>query len=281
MLIDWFTVGAQALNFLILVWLMKRFLYKPVLDAIDAREKRIADQIADATAKEARAEADRVNYQGKSDAFDKQRAALLAKATNDAKDETKRLLDEARQAADKLSAERTAALAAETQQVHQAVADKAREEVFALSKKALADLASQDLEARIIEVFVARLSALSGAAKALLGDALKAAPEGAVVRSAFVLQPTQQASVQTTFNEVFKTAAPLRFEVKPETVCGVELSVGGQKLDWNISHYLDALEEEVTTVLAPAEEGGRADKAAAESVSKDPAPTPAAAQGEK
>ena len=39
MLIDWFTVGAQTLNFLILVWLMKRFLYKPVLDAIDAREE--------------------------------------------------------------------------------------------------------------------------------------------------------------------------------------------------------------------------------------------------
>ena len=39
MLIDWFTVGAQALNFLILVWLLRRFLYKPILNAIDAREK--------------------------------------------------------------------------------------------------------------------------------------------------------------------------------------------------------------------------------------------------
>ena len=42
MLIDWFTVGAQALNFIILVWLLKRFLYKPILDAVDAREKRVA-----------------------------------------------------------------------------------------------------------------------------------------------------------------------------------------------------------------------------------------------
>ena len=42
MLIDWFTVGAQVLNFLILVWLLKHFLYKPILNAIDAREKRIA-----------------------------------------------------------------------------------------------------------------------------------------------------------------------------------------------------------------------------------------------
>ena len=51
MLIDWFTVGAQALNFLILVWLMKHFLYKPILNAIDAREKLIATELADAAAK--------------------------------------------------------------------------------------------------------------------------------------------------------------------------------------------------------------------------------------
>ena len=40
--IDWFTVVAQAINFLILVWLLKRFLYKPILHAIDEREKGIA-----------------------------------------------------------------------------------------------------------------------------------------------------------------------------------------------------------------------------------------------
>ncbi len=51
MLIDWFTVGAQALNFFILVWLMKRFLYKPILDAINAREMLVAKQLAEASAK--------------------------------------------------------------------------------------------------------------------------------------------------------------------------------------------------------------------------------------
>lgn len=71
MLIDWFTVGAQALNFLILVWLMKRFLYRPVLNAIDAREKRIATQIAEAEAKEAAANQQRDEFQHKNDEFDK------------------------------------------------------------------------------------------------------------------------------------------------------------------------------------------------------------------
>ena len=41
--INWFTVAAQAINFLILVWLLKRFLYKPILHAIDERETRDRD----------------------------------------------------------------------------------------------------------------------------------------------------------------------------------------------------------------------------------------------
>ena len=50
MLIDWFTFIAQVVNFLILMLLLKRFLYRPILSAIDAREQRIVAQIADADA---------------------------------------------------------------------------------------------------------------------------------------------------------------------------------------------------------------------------------------
>ena len=100
MLIDWFTVGAQALNFIILVWLLKRFLYKPILNAVDAREARIAAELADAEAKRVEAKKERDEFQRKNEAFDQQRAALLSKATDDAKSEHQRLLDDARKAAD-------------------------------------------------------------------------------------------------------------------------------------------------------------------------------------
>ena len=82
MLIDWFTVGAQVLNFLILVWLMKRFLYKPILNAIDVREKRIAAELADADMKKAEAQKERDEFQHKNEEFDQHRAALLTKATD-------------------------------------------------------------------------------------------------------------------------------------------------------------------------------------------------------
>ena len=106
MLIDWFTVSAQVVNFLILVWLLKHFLYRPILNAIDAREKRIATELADADAKKAEAIKERDEFQHKNEEFDRQRAALLSQATDEAKVERQRLFDEARQAADALSAKR-------------------------------------------------------------------------------------------------------------------------------------------------------------------------------
>ena len=121
MLIDWFTVGAQALNFIILVWLLKRFLYKPILNAVDAREKRIAAELADADAKKAEAQKERDEFQRKNEEFDQQRAALLSKATEEAKAERQRLLDDARKAADALSAKRQEALRSEANNLNQAI----------------------------------------------------------------------------------------------------------------------------------------------------------------
>src|ERR1022692_4941940 len=106
MLIDWFTICAQALNFLILGWLMKPFLYLPILDAINAREKRIAAELTEADAKKAEAQKERDEFQHKNEEFDQLRAGLLSKATEEVKAERQRLLDEARKAADALSAKR-------------------------------------------------------------------------------------------------------------------------------------------------------------------------------
>ncbi len=104
MLIDWFTVLAQAVNFLILVWLMKRFLYHPILNALDARERRIAAELADADARKAEARAEREEYSRKNEEFERQRADMLAKATDEAAAEHRRLFDRVRKDADGLRA---------------------------------------------------------------------------------------------------------------------------------------------------------------------------------
>src|SRR5665811_1687363 len=230
MLIDWFTVLAQVLNFLILVWLLKRFLYKPILHAIDTREKRIAKELADADAKKAESQKERDEFQHKNEAFDQQRAALLSKATDEAKAERQRLLDEARKAADALSAKRQETLRNDAHNLNQAISRRTQQEVFAIARKALTDLATTSLEERLGEVFTRRLREMDGKAKATLGAALKTTTEPAVVRSAFDLPGEERAKIQNAINETFSAEVHLRFETAPDQISGIELTANGQKV---------------------------------------------------
>jgi F-type H+-transporting ATPase subunit b len=249
MLIDWFTVGAQALNFLILVWLLKRFLYKPILNAIDAREKRIAAELADADAKKAEAQKERDEFQHKNEELDQQRATLLSQATDEANAERQRLLDKARQAADALGAKRQETLRNDAHNLNQAIRRRTQQEVFAIARKALTDLATTSLEERLGEVFTRRLRGMDGQAKAGLAAALKTASDPALVRSAFDLPAEQRAAIQSALNETFSAEIHLRFETAPDLISGIELTTNGQKVAWSIADYLVSLEKGVDELL--------------------------------
>jgi F-type H+-transporting ATPase subunit b len=249
MLIDWFTVGAQALNFIVLVWLLKRFLYKPILNAVDAREKLIAGKLADADAKEANAQSQRDAFQKKNEAFDKQRAAMLTKAAAEAAAEGRKLLDDARRAADALSAKRKETLRGEAKALNQALRRRTQQEVFAIAKKTLTDLADADLDKRMAEVFTRRLRAMTGKAKAAFGTALTSSTGPALLRSAFDLPARQRAAIQKALDETFSTQDPIRFETAPSLVSGIELAANGQKIAWSIADYLVALEKGVAEML--------------------------------
>ncbi len=249
MLINWFTVLAQAINFLILVWLLKHFLYKPILHAIDQREKGIATQLAEAEAKVAEAQQERADFQHKNEAFDKERAGLLKKATDEAKGERQRLLDEARNDADALRAKRQDALRNEQRNLSQEMIRWTQKQVFAITRKTLADLANTSLEERMVDVLVRRLRALSGAAKEQLATAYKTSNRIVSVRSAFDLPPAQRSAIESAVKETCAPDALVQFETAPELVSGIELSTNGQKVAWSIAEYLSTLERSAGELL--------------------------------
>jgi F-type H+-transporting ATPase subunit b len=249
MLIDWFTVGAQVLNFLILAWLMKHYLYRPVLDAIGAREKLIATELADAATKKAEAQKDRDEFQHKNEEFDQQRAALLTKATDEAKAQGERLIDEAGKVADALSAKRQETLKSEAHNLDQAITRRASQEVFAITRKALADLATATLEERMGEVFTRRLRELNGNGKTCMAEALKTSPDPAVVRSTFEMPAKQRAAIQNSLNETFSAEVRVRFETAPDLVSGIELTTNGEKVAWSIADYLTSMEKGVAELI--------------------------------
>ena len=249
MLIDWFTVGAQTLNFLILVWLMKRFLYKPILHAIDEREKRIATELANAAKKKAEAQKESDEFKHKNEELDQQRAVFLSNAKDEAQAERQRLLDEARKAADALSAKRMETLRNDARNLSQAISRRTQQEVFAIARKALTDLATTSLEERLCGVFTRRLREMDGQEKAGLAGALKTASDPATVRSAFDLPAEQRAAIQNALNETFSAEIHVRFETAPDLISGIELTTNGQKVAWSIADYLVSLEKGVAELL--------------------------------
>ncbi len=249
MLIDWFTVGAQTLNFLILVALLKRFLYQPILRTIDARETGIAATLAQAAAKMAEAQQERDAFQHKNEELDQRRAALLSAATEEVKNTRQRLLEEARRAAASLGDKLQDTLIQDAHHLAQSIRHSARDEVFAIARKALNDLATTSLEERMTEVFTHRLREMDVTTQASLGAALKATAEPALLRSAFALSVGQQTNIQTALNEIFAIEVRLRFDTAPDLVSGIELSAQGQKIVWSIAGYLSALGESVDKII--------------------------------
>ncbi len=249
MQIDWFTIGTQALNFLILVYFIRRFLYKPILDAIDDREKRIADEIAAAADDKAKAQQERDEFQRKNEELEQQRAALMSKATDEAGAERQRLMDEARQAAVELGLQQTRLLQDEEHKLISAISRRTQQEVLDIARLALTDMADASLDERMCDVFIQRLHQLDEPTKLKLSEANKSSSEPSIVRSAFELPAESRSNIQSALNDVFQTSFAVQFETDPNIVSGIELTTHGQKLAWSFSDYLTTLQSGIDELI--------------------------------
>src|SRR5688572_4022122 len=97
MQIDWFTFTAQVLNFLVLVWLLKRFLYGPIHRAIDERERTIAQRLEAAAERESAAVATQKSYEHQQAELAHLKESLLADAAAEAEQWRKERLQELRE----------------------------------------------------------------------------------------------------------------------------------------------------------------------------------------
>lgn len=250
MLIDWFTVAAQIINFLLLVWLLKRFLYRPILEAIDAREQKIAAALAAAQASQAEAAAERDAFERKCAELAQQQAALLQAATAEAQAQGRRLLDATRQEAELLRRKHQAALQREARSLHEALSEQTRRQVFAIARKALTDLADTSLEARMVAVLLARLQALSDEERLALRHALHDAARPLQIRTSAALPADLRKRLEDELHRLLGDEVVLQFDTRAEAGCGIELRADGQRLAWSLEAYLAELEGSVDALLA-------------------------------
>lgn len=249
MLIDEFTLVAQIINFLVLMWLLKRYLYKPVLNAIDAREQRITQQLAKAKAIEQSATQQRIEYETKNNDFQQQHTVLMQQVQAQAEITRQQLLESTRSEALALRSQWQESLAKEQQSLSQSIATLTRQEVFRITRTVLAQLANADLEARMIDLFIERLEHLNNTQIMALSEQMEQADSQIIVRTAHRLNADAKASLTLAIHSVLATHKTIQFDIDPDLLGGIELLSSGHKLAWNIADYVSELEDNISGLL--------------------------------
>jgi F-type H+-transporting ATPase subunit b len=243
-LIDWFTVIAQIVNFLVLVALLKHFLWGRLTRAIDEREARVAGELAKAEEKFKEAERQTEQARLRSLEQERKRDEMMAQARKEAEDQRAKLVEEARNSVRELERKWHEELDRERGAFFMELRTRAATEIVAVIRRALGDLSSSDLQESTVQVFLGKLGSLD---VATLREVVGAKEQ--VVRSAVDLPEETRKRIGAILQARLGASPQLRFEKDSTMAWGIELRGNGHKIGWAPESYLDSLEENLKQAL--------------------------------
>jgi len=248
-LINWFTVFAQIINFLILVGLLRWFLYKPILQVMQKRQHYLEQQWQAVETAKTEAENTIDHYQEKQQSLEQQQQDFLVQARNHAEQECQRLLIEARQdiatqrqtwQEDWFQEKATFLRTLRQQIIHQTVN---------IARQAIANLANAPLEQQMIRVFCDRLTHLDPDQQNAIGQALAQTDGPLQIISHFDITDDLRQQVITTLQSQWDIAQPPQFVTDRQLICGIQLKLAGQEVCWNLDTYLQNLEQRLAEAM--------------------------------
>lgn len=250
MQIDWLTVAAQIVNFLVLVWLLKRFLYGPITKAMERREERIATRLREAEEKREAAEAEAEAYRDKQAELDRQSKELLEEARRAAAEERRSLEQAAR---DEVAARKRGwleQLTAERRSFAEDLRRRSADAFYAVARRALGDLADAELEAQLVQAFIRQLGALDDETVEKIRAASGTDGGDVVVESRFALDANLKRQLTRALHDRLGEDVRVDYAEAEGLDVGIALVAGSQQVAWTIGHYLDDLEHAVDEELA-------------------------------
>ena len=249
MLFDWFTFAAQIINFLILMWLLKRFLYQQVLNAIDAREQHIADVLSQTEASQRQAAEQQALLLQKNAAFDNDKTAMFAQVKDQVAAQLTLQLDCAKQEVQSTRKQWLKTLREEQQALALSIHQRTRQTVMKLTRQVLTDLSDSDLEIQMVKVLTQRISAMTQEQRIQFTQISTDQNHPLIVKCAFILSPEQQSEITQVLLTQLPHHSELTFIQDTNLIGGIELLGNGSKISWNITDYLSELDLNIAHLL--------------------------------
>jgi F-type H+-transporting ATPase subunit b len=252
-LIDWFTVVAQIVNFLILVLLLRRFLYRPILRMMDEREAKIAARLEDARRIQAEAHAEAETYRQHNQELAESREAAMFEAKEEAEAWRKKLIARAHEELDEARGRWYASVRQEQAAFIQDVRHRIGQQVIAIARQALTDLADADLEERMIAAFLQQINAMSQEERQRIAHAAEQAGSQVSLHTTFELSPEMEEKLTAEVRDVASEKTTVTFLRDPSLICGIQARIESHKIAWTLDDHLATLAEQLFEALAPSE----------------------------
>lgn len=247
--IDWFVLFCQIFNFLLLIYLLKRFLYGRIIKAMDDREAKIVARFAEADELKVKATEAVEIYDRRNQLLNEKSEQMLNEASVAAEVKRKELLEKVRADVELIKVRWQDMLASEQEAFFQDLRQRAAKQIFATARRALTDLADANLEQRIIDEFIRRIGELDKEKSAKIRKAISGQGNKIIIQSAFVIEDKTQGRIEQALKGQITNGFTIRYETQPEIVSGVELRVNGHKIAWSLNEYLETLVENLSETL--------------------------------
>lgn len=249
MQIDWLTVAAQIVNLLVLVWLLQRFLYRPITMAMAEREARIAARLSEAAEARDKVKAEAAQLQEKHEKLDARRDDILRKAHEDAdalRKEMEAKLDTEMQAKrdtweDQLTDAQEDFIAT--------VKQRAGHQVIEIVGRILKDYANADLAGQVAGNFADRLAELDAKARDKLEAAARRADGPIRVESSVPLPPAMRGRITRAIHKHIAPDIAVDYAQDADLLLGLRLIAGEQRVEWSATRFLSRLETTLDEII--------------------------------
>ena len=247
--IDWFVFFAQIVNFLILVFLLKRFLYGRIIRAMDTRQAKIAEGFEEAEKQRQALEAAKEEFEEKTRSLKESYDKMMSQAVAEVAMKRKDLLDQARKDVAEIKTRWQETILRDMAAFMQDLRQRAGRQVYAIARRVIGDLADAELEGKMVDAFIRNVTTCEDGKPETIRSLFPEDGTGVVIQSAFPLSQDQQHSLNDVLSRCAGRQVEATYETSDDILAGIELRTPGHKIAWSMNDYLENLNERFSTVL--------------------------------
>lgn len=235
---DWTTFALEIINFVVLVWILQRFLYKPVTNAIAERKAGIEKTMADANAVQSAAQSLKQQYEDRMADWKREQTRTRAQLVEEIDAERVRMMTALNVA---LEQERENARGLEQRHALE-LRHKLEEAAFAEGGQFVARLLSRvagpELEEKIREMLLEDLPRLADKDLQHLREACQKGGAKIKITSVYPLEDKQRSHLVQALSGLAGLPVACEFEHDPDLLAGLRISIGPWMLRSNLQDEL-------------------------------------------